>query len=181
MFLMPGERMQVDERRFDAALRALHMGATRRKGLAAAASVLLGSVGVGVARAMDDAAHGSLPATVDGPAEAGPCGDGSPRDNRCQRNVDCCTGSCVDGACRCKPNWAICSRDAQCCGRSCAGGRCDGGCRSRGARCEEQFNCCTGMICEQGVCVRSRSAVCSGKNCDGCCDGTTCRPGSEDD
>ncbi len=160
----------MDEQRFDAALRALHTATTRRKGLAAALGLLLGGM------ALDADARGNQGR---GPAAQGPCGDGSARANRCQRNGDCCTKYCADGECRCKPNWMQCGKAAECCSGVCSNGRCDGGAKPAGSRCEESFNCQDGLACIKGVCTKSNTARCTKQNCPGCCEGTTCRSGSQ--
>ncbi len=158
----------MDERRFDAALRALNAGTTRRRGLAAAAGVRLGR-GVATASA---ASRGKKP------KPEGPCGDGSAAANRCTKNSQCCTKYCAEDMCRCKPNYMSCGNDAHCCSGLCVNGRCDGGCKPEGTRCEENFNCCSGLACVESRCASSNKAKCSKSNCAGCCDGTVCRAGS---
>ncbi len=156
----------MEDHRFDAALRALGAGTTRRRGIASAFAVLLGG---GIAGA--DASRKR-------PAPAGPCGDGSAADNRCSKDSQCCTKYCADGSCRCKPNWMECSKGAHCCSGSCLDGRCDGGCKPAETRCQENFNCCNGLACIDGVCAESKKAKCNSGNCPGCCDGTVCRVGT---
>jgi sugar lactone lactonase YvrE len=161
----------MDEQRFDAALRALQAGTTRRRGLAGMLGVLLGGT------ALDASAKGSGRNAGKGPIVEGPCGDGSAADNRCKKNSDCCTKYCAQGACRCKPNYMACTKGEHCCSGSCADGRCDGGAKPAGAACEENFNCQDGLACIDGVCAKSNKAKCSRQTCDGCCDGTVCRAG----
>jgi DNA-binding beta-propeller fold protein YncE len=159
----------MDEQRFDAALRALNTGTTRRSGLAAALGVLIGGA-TGAASA--GAASG------DGPTTQGPCGNGSARDNRCSKDGQCCTKYCADGECRCKPNWMRCGKNAECCSGACLDGRCDGGAKPAGGRCAENFNCQNGLVCIKGACTKSNKATCTAQNCPGCCQGTVCRVGT---
>jgi hypothetical protein len=95
----------MDERTFDAALRALQAGTTRRAGLGAALAVLATGI-AGTARA-------------GGPAAAGPCGS-DPQQNTCRQNSDCCTGICKitkrgKGRCRCVQVGQACTSNANCC------------------------------------------------------------------
>ncbi|MGI9253376.1 MAG: NHL repeat-containing protein, partial [Thermomicrobiales bacterium] len=100
--------------------------------------------------------------------------------NACVSSNKCCTKYCVNGACRCKPNFMICRKHEHCCSGNCLNGRCDGGCRSAGVECDENFNCCTGLICKNGVCkANAAKAKCDETNCGGCCEGTVCRDGSD--
>ncbi|MGI9253311.1 MAG: hypothetical protein ACR2J8_06165 [Thermomicrobiales bacterium] len=168
----------MDQQRFDAALKALHTGTTRRRGLAAALGVLLGGAGLDAAAKRQGQGQGQSAASKR-PAAAGPCGDGSAKDNKCAKDGDCCTKYCADGACRCKPNYMDCSKDAHCCAGRCAGGKCDGGAKPAASACQENFNCQDGLACINGVCTVSNKAKCTQSNCPGCCSGTTCRLGSE--
>ncbi len=156
----------MDERRFDGMVRAFGAGMTRRAGLRA----LLGTIAAGIARGAEASGRKQ-------PGAAGPCGP-TAKENRCDRNGDCCTKYCADGTCRCKPNWMECNKSDHCCSGSCVGGRCDGGCKSEGSKCAEQFNCCDGLICANGICTVSNKAKCGKSNCAGCCDGTSCRTGA---
>jgi DNA-binding beta-propeller fold protein YncE len=162
------ERTNMDEQRFDAALRALHTGTTRRRGLAGMLAVLLGSAG------LDAAAKGS----GNGPAPQAPCGDGGIKANRCKKNGDCCTKYCVNGSCRFKPNYMPCGKNAECDLGRCVDGRCDGGANPMGAACQENFNCDDGLACIRGSCTRSNKVKCTKQNCPGCCEGTVCRVGN---
>jgi hypothetical protein len=162
----------MDEQRFDAALRALQAGTTRRRGLAGMLGALLGGTGLEAAAKGTRNGNGK-------PGAEGPCGDGSAKANRCQKNGDCCTRYCADGACRCKPNWMVCTKADQCCSGRCVGGKCDGGAKPAGASCTEDFNCQDGLACVRGACVKSSKAKCTRQNCPGCCEGTTCRPGAD--
>ncbi|MFM9105712.1 MAG: NHL repeat-containing protein [Chloroflexota bacterium] len=158
--------------RFDALLRALGGARSRREALAAAAALLAGGTAASQAAARR-ARRGNRR-----PAAAGPCGNGSAKDNRCEKNRDCCTKYCPDGACRCKPNYLTCASSGECCSKSCVNGRCDGGCvKDGGTKCTENFNCCNGLVCDGGACKPSARARCNPGNCPGCCIGTVCRPG----
>ncbi|MFM9106808.1 MAG: SMP-30/gluconolactonase/LRE family protein [Chloroflexota bacterium] len=160
----------MDQERFDAALRALQAGTTRRRGLAGMLAVLLGTAGVPGREAAAKAKPGE-------PSAEGPCGDGSAKANRCTKDADCCTGYCADGQCRYKANWMSCKKNDECGSGRCVDRRCDGGCNPESSRCQENFNCCDGMICKNGTCKTSAAAKCTKQNCSGCCDGTTCRVG----
>jgi hypothetical protein len=162
----------MDDQRFDAALRALNTGVTRRRGLAAALGVLFGTAGVA------DAAKKTGKQADSGPSTEGPCGDGSSKANRCKRNGQCCTKYCLNGACRLKPNQMTCAKGSECASGSCVNNKCDGGCKKEGSRCSTSANCCNGLTCQVGVCKSSTKAVCNAKNCKGCCNGTVCRVGT---
>jgi hypothetical protein len=160
----------MDDIRFDTLSRALGAAASRRAGLRAMLGAALASPVAGVA----DARHGRKRRR----GVAGPCGDGTAKDNRCAKDAECCTKYCADGMCRCKPNLLDCNKDDQCCSGRCISGFCDGGCKPEGSKCVDTANCCSGMICDGGLCVSSSKAKCTRATCpDGCCDGTTCRLG----
>jgi hypothetical protein len=63
----------------------------------------------------------------------GPCGDGSRKENLCDKGSDCCTGLCKTG---------LKNKDGR--------GRCR--CVRRGKACAEDKNCCNDMTCVAGVC-----------------------------
>jgi hypothetical protein len=144
----------MDQQRFDAAIRALNTGTTRRSGIAAALGMLLGGVGIAASDAKQknrkDGA-GSQGKTKDKPEAEGPCGDGTWRDNRCKKHSECCTGYCKDGSCRGVELGGKCSKTRKCRGDA---------------------------VCTKGKCVRKngpKPTSCTPKNCaDGCCKGTTC-------
>ncbi|MGI9254897.1 MAG: hypothetical protein ACR2J8_14220, partial [Thermomicrobiales bacterium] len=75
----------MDERRFEAALRALQAGTTRRTGVAAAIGALIGGAGREVAAkhgpAQRDRRHGAGKDASARQAPHGPCGDGSVPEN----------------------------------------------------------------------------------------------------
>ncbi|MFM9107598.1 MAG: hypothetical protein ACKOWF_12970 [Chloroflexota bacterium] len=92
----------MEQERFEAALRALNGGATRRRGLAAAIRARAAGAGVGA-----------------GIVAAGPCGT-SPGENACRNDSDCCTGICKitksgRGRCRCVKVGKPCETSANCC------------------------------------------------------------------
>jgi hypothetical protein len=159
----------VDSGRFDAALRALQTGTTRRRGLGALLGVLLGSGGAGLAAAGAGAqergpdegrargggrGHGRRAR----PRPEGPCGDGTRKDNRCRKDSQCCTGVCKKG---------LKNKDGS--------GRCR--CLRRGKACTADLNCCRGMTCAGGVCVRGANGCSSDSDCPAAtpfCSGGTC-------
>ncbi|MFM9107277.1 MAG: hypothetical protein ACKOWF_11345, partial [Chloroflexota bacterium] len=163
----------MDQERFDAALRALQAGTTRRAGLAGMVGVLLGGLNASVAQGSGARAN------REGFETQGPCGDGGQKANTCRKDSKCCTDYCAGGVCRCKPNWMKCAKGAHCCSRVCASnGRCDGGTKPEGSSCREDFNCDDGLACISDKCVKSPKAKCKKQNCPGCCEGTTCRGGA---
>ncbi|MGI9255047.1 MAG: right-handed parallel beta-helix repeat-containing protein, partial [Thermomicrobiales bacterium] len=137
----------MDQRIFDRLVVALGTGLNRRRGLAGAIGVVLG------ARAIDAAAgDGQRQRKAGGakngkvsrdrsdrqkPGTQGPCGDGSVKDNTCDRDSQCCTGICQrkhngkagEGRCRCVSGGRPCTEDGNCCSRggqkfACIKGRC---------------------------------------------------------
>ena len=61
------------------------------------------------------------------PEPTGPCGNGSAKANKCNRNSDCCTGYCdTNNRCRC---FHV------------------------GDACAEDINCCSTLVCDDGTCV----------------------------
>ncbi|MFM9108242.1 MAG: NHL repeat-containing protein [Chloroflexota bacterium] len=171
----------MDDRRFDAALRALDRAATRRRGIAAALGVMLGAASV-------DASAKGRTAPAGGPAVQGPCGDGSWQDNKCRRGKDCCTGYCEQvksgkvriGLCRyartgdecnrkttCRNN-AVCYKGVCTLKRDVPGGtckRCSGGC-CQGSKCAEgTSSAACGLGGEPCVVCPSNWAVCASKAC----------------
>jgi hypothetical protein len=138
----------MDEQRFDAALRALQAGTTRRRGLAAALGLILGGVG------LDASAKGK---DRDKPGTEGPCGNGSRKANICKKNSDCCTGVC-------NTKLGKKNRDKT--------GRCR--CIQQGKTCKTDKNCCGDMTCSNGVCGKGGPA-CDATTCpDGCCANGVC-------
>ena len=71
-----------------------------------------------------------------GPEPAGPCGNGSVKQNRCKRNSDCCTDICEQN---------LDNKDKL--------GRCR--CRSHEQSCSSTINCCRDLVCNSGFCVPS--------------------------
>jgi DNA-binding beta-propeller fold protein YncE len=153
----------MDEQRFDAALRALGNGASRRQALAGAIGALFGGGLLETAAKGKDtgkARSQEKEKDKDESGAEGPCGDGSGKANRCRKHSQCCTGYCKKKK-----------------GRS---GRCR--CLKRGKACTADKNCCKGMTCRDGVCSRGsgpKPPVCDATTCpSGCCDGTTCLDGT---
>jgi hypothetical protein len=143
----------MDDRRFDAVVRALDGSLSRRRGIAAAFGALVaGSAATAEARNQRGRGKG-------GPKPEGPCGDGSRKDNLCESDGDCCTGICKTG---------IRNKDGQ--------GRCR--CVKKGKACSEDKNCCGGRTCVDGVCGASTPPpVCNATTCpDGCCALGLCVP-----
>lgn len=165
----------MDGQRFDGIVRALGAQVTRRRGFAAA----LGALATGLAAGAEAKPDGRGRGNRRGPATSGPCGDGSARANRCRKDRKCCTKYCSGGTCRCKPNYMDCKKAEECCAGRCVNGKCDGGAKPAGSACRENFNCKSGLACIGGVCKASGKASCTAANCPGCCEGTTCRAGSD--
>jgi hypothetical protein len=163
----------MDQRRFEAALRALAQGTTRRRGLAATLAVLLGGVGletVAKRRATDpdpapergeDQVRDTKKNTGTGKSRDNTrkknTGTGKDRDKTAGKNRGAgpgAAGPCGNGSAtanRCKKN-------ADCCTGMCRTqpgkvGRCR--CLERGAACTANRNCCGDLACKQGVCSRS--------------------------
>jgi DNA-binding beta-propeller fold protein YncE len=167
----------MDDRRFDAALRALDSATSRRRGLAAALGVFLGAAGL-------DAAATGKPDATGGPGAEGPCGNGSERANRCNKNRECCTNYCNReiGSCRRAPAGTSCNRKTICRdGTTCYQGVCTKHRDLPGGRCKRCINgCCLGSRCADGtsptacgsgglacgVCSASDQPLCVAKNCD---------------
>jgi hypothetical protein len=90
----------MDEQRFDAALRALGLGSSRRQAIAGAFGALFGggvldAAARGNGKNRDrDKGKGRKPSA---PVVEGPCGDGSRKDNICSKDTECCTGYCKKG------------------------------------------------------------------------------------
>jgi hypothetical protein len=96
----------------------------------------------------------------------GPCGNGRIKDNRCQRDTQCCTGFCDKkkgkrpyGRCRCRKLNQSCREDRNCCATagqpmSCVAGTCQTttSCVPQGGTCGDGTVCCTGLECQAGTC-----------------------------
>ncbi len=141
---------RMDQQRFDAALRALNAGATRRRGFASALGVILAGASVG-------AATGRPRKPGRGIAEPeGPCGDGSAAANRCTKDNDCCTRRCNARIrrCRCIQRGDACGATRNCCNSL----------------------VCTNGVCAHPAPV---GPTCDPETCaGGCCDGSTCKASS---
>jgi hypothetical protein len=140
----------MDQHSFDRIARLLGGALSRRAGLRALLGAAITLPAVAAPDAVDAASpgnrpHGERQATGgskgkgDGarkPGVAGPCGNGSRKDNICTRNQDCCTGLCNlkagdrnrdrKGRCRCSRNGRPCTEDRNCCNAACVNGRCNG-------------------------------------------------------
>ncbi|MGI9253860.1 MAG: NHL repeat-containing protein [Thermomicrobiales bacterium] len=157
----------MDHEKFDEASKALSTGTSRRRGLAAAAGVLLGA-GLTAAAAKGDDSSGSKntkkrirkqrPAhrpTGKKSSVQGPCGDGSGPANRCKGDDDCCTNRCSGGRCRSARRGEECINDQACCSWA------------------------SGLTCQQGICVKG--IACSAATCkNGCCRNGECLAGTDD-
>ncbi|MFM9105628.1 MAG: hypothetical protein ACKOWF_02885 [Chloroflexota bacterium] len=106
----------MDQDRFDRIARVLGSPATRRASIAAAIASGFGFV------ALSDYVRGRR-----GAEPAGPCGDGSGKQNRCATNKECCTNFCDTVIRRCR-------------------------CLSAGQTCKSSQSCCAGHACNNGVC-----------------------------
>ena len=100
----------MDDRRFDDLTRSFSSAASRRRLLSTLASGLVALVAAGRADSDETLAKKRRRVTAQGP-----CGDGGPKDNECERNKQCCTGICKRGRCRCKRLGTECSEDRNCC------------------------------------------------------------------
>jgi DNA-binding CsgD family transcriptional regulator len=125
----------VDQSAFDRIARLLGAAATRRRGLAAAASLLVSGFAAvaGVPEARGRNRH---------PGLEGPCGDGKRKDNICTRNADCCTNIC---------NLELGKKNVD------RKGRCR--CMRRGQPCKADRNCCNTLTCNGEVC--GEAVVCT--------------------
>lgn len=109
----------MEQDRFDRLARALGSATTRRAGIGAAIAGAFGFL------ALTDSVRGRRDAEP-----AGPCGDGSGKQNRCSSNKDCCTNFCDVVIRRCR-------------------------CLARGETCKNNQSCCAGNACHDGVCSNS--------------------------
>ncbi|MGI9252173.1 MAG: right-handed parallel beta-helix repeat-containing protein, partial [Thermomicrobiales bacterium] len=117
----------MNQNAFDRIANELGRATSRRSGLMAALGAVLGKVGGPSAveagtRKAGERAHG--------PSVTGPCGP-SPRDNKCKKDKQCCTGYCKpgkkgkSGRCRCAPKNHACTAKTTCCaGLACTNGAC---------------------------------------------------------
>jgi hypothetical protein len=106
----------MEHDRFDRLARALGSATTRRAGIGAAIAGAFGFI------ALTDNVRGRRDAEP-----AGPCGDGSGKQNRCSSNKECCTNFCDVVIRRCR-------------------------CLARGETCKNNQSCCAGNACHDGVC-----------------------------
>jgi DNA-binding beta-propeller fold protein YncE len=167
----------MDEQRFDAALRALGCGSTRRQAIAGALGALFGGGVLDAAARKNDKNKGKG-RNPSAPGAEGPCGNGSRKDNICTKDTQCCTGICNtkagkknkdgQGRCRCVKRGKPCTADRNCCGgRACTGGVCGPGCASN-ADCPASTPVCTAGTCTgcatDGDC-RGELPLCCGGLC----------------
>jgi hypothetical protein len=108
---------------------------------------------------------------------AGACGAAG---STCKSNLDCCTTSCIAGACsdkQCVADGQACKEGGECCGGTCEGGTCkplSGSCGTAGNPCAGNATCCSGF-CRSGFC--SAPSFCT-QNGDACANDLECCGGS---
>ncbi|MBK9266403.1 MAG: hypothetical protein IPM54_42280 [Polyangiaceae bacterium] len=91
------------------------------------------------------------------------------KDAPCDRDADCCAGSCNGNKCvgggnpTCAQIGEGCLASADCCSGICVGGVCSMACGLRGSACTNDVDCCSGK-CSNGVC-RKFGCVASGELC----------------
>jgi hypothetical protein len=110
----------MDHSSFDRIARLLGGATTRRAG-----------IGAVVASLASASLAGDIAAKARRIEPAGPCGDGSGKDNRCTKGSECCTGYCrkgkngKTGRCRCLKRGKTCTQNRNCCGSMpCTDGKC---------------------------------------------------------
>ncbi|MFM8593930.1 MAG: hypothetical protein ACKOCK_06005, partial [Chloroflexota bacterium] len=156
----------MDQSTFDRIVRRLGDPLSRRSGLrAAVAAVLVAAVAtttsrlpepehaVGRSRRRRHRRDHATERRRGSPRPSGPCGDGSPKANRCEIDDECCTGWCYFRRCRCKPNALPCATNEQCCSGLCDAGSCVGGFKKAGARCLDTSNCEPPLTCIKSRCI----------------------------
>ncbi len=98
----------------------------------------------------------------------------------CTSSTDCCSLSCVAGACSataCVSDGKACASNAQCCGGSCSAGTCQAlnpSCKTAGNDCTTNAQCCS-SLCKTGKCQLAAS-YCTQLG-DVCAHGTDCCSG----
>lgn len=162
----------MDGQRFDAVARALGVGSTRRAALSGLIASLLPVAAAGKRRRGDITA-------------AGPCGNGGPIGNRCERPNDCCTRFCDRdagrrfGRCRCRHAGQSCTATRNCCKEEGQQLVCRGRiCRRRSQTCDPP--CEPDQVCdlESGTCCNDIGADCS--SAEECCGFQTDEVGCND-
>jgi hypothetical protein len=174
----------MDPNRFDILTRAFSTGGTRRGALTTLVGGALGLLGIteGAARRKKPRrqeqerrkkARGQEQERRRRVSAQGPCGDGGPKDNECERHRQCCTGYCNKQKGRCR-------------------------CRKLGQECTEDRNCCAHfgqpMSCQNRACQMVQAVQappppppplspppplpCTTTCTTGCCAGETCQPGT---
>jgi hypothetical protein len=175
----------MDARLFDALTRTLAAPGSRRGLLARIASLpILGSLAAIAPSPPDaDAARRSKRKRRNNTVRAeGPCGDGSPKANRCKKNRECCTGRCRKkkngrGRCRCFRPGEACTENQQCCPKR-SGATCQNGICTRGQPCDIPCGaecCAEGQTCVEGSCSPPPCEVPCGAEC--CAEVQTCVAG----
>ncbi|MGI9255207.1 MAG: hypothetical protein ACR2J8_15800, partial [Thermomicrobiales bacterium] len=171
----------MDQGSFDRLARLLGGATSRRSGLKAALGAAFGF------GAIDSSAKGKGHPSEANPGAEGPCGNGTRKDNICQKDSQCCTGICdlatgkknkdKKGRCRCLANGRSCKQDKNCCKSSiCFDGLC-GDCRRKNQTCEESSDCCGGNVCIAGVCLPCRATNDACYTDGDCCGSNRCLDG----
>jgi DNA-binding beta-propeller fold protein YncE len=177
------EGTSMDERRFDAALRALGASTGRRQAIAGALGALFGGGAL-------DALAKSKGKGTGKPGAEGPCGNGSRKANACTKNSQCCTGVCDTsigkknkdgkGRCRCVQKGKACKVSKNCCnGMTCTNEKCSRG--GGGGGCTSDRDCpSSAPICVNGTCTADQGCT-SDRDCPSSavfCVSGECRSGS---
>ncbi|MGI9254043.1 MAG: hypothetical protein ACR2J8_09865, partial [Thermomicrobiales bacterium] len=105
----------MDHASFDRFARLLGRATSRRAGIGAALAALT-SGALATEAGAAKRTHGAHGGKV---KPAGPCGDGTVKDNRCRKNAECCTNICKtknkgkdgSGRCRCQRKRRPCTED----------------------------------------------------------------------
>jgi hypothetical protein len=169
----------MDGRRFDTLARTLSASGTRRSALAA---LLTGSLGL---LGLPQPAEGRKRRGGGNVTIEGPCGDGSRRDNSCERARDCCTGICKRKRCRCRHQGGRCTATRNCCQVAGQALVCDEG-TCKPSLCDPACGACERCVrgaCEAdplkaGTCCAGDTGVCAGGVCAPCASGQACDGGA---
>ncbi|MBF5044048.1 hypothetical protein FGE12_16740 [Aggregicoccus sp. 17bor-14] len=106
----------------------------------------------------------------------------------CTANADCCTRSCVNGACQntangglCKPLGDSCGAGTDCCSTNCIGSKCvaaDPACRTTNDVCLKNADCCSGQCTRNdgtaGACIATTGGTSCGVGGTPCTSGNNC-------
>jgi hypothetical protein len=99
----------------------------------------------------------------------------------CSGDSECCSGSCLEGACfawqqsACRGGAEPCTTNLECCSLSCEGGTCASGaatCTAGGSACVGDFDCCS-LVCEESKDCAAGSFRCRGAGSP-CAEGFEC-------